>query len=75
MKSSLLALTVVSTLVLTGCFNRSDNCVSCTGDETSETMACSTCPGSADMMAEELMMDNGSGPEEVEEIELSEEEK
>ncbi len=76
MKSSLLALIVVSSLVLSGCFKNSshDGCSSCSDDVASEQVHCAACP--TDMIApEEVVVVEENTPESVELEEMIVEEK
>jgi hypothetical protein len=74
MKSSLLTLIAVSSVVLSGCFRNADNCATCTGDA-ADTIQCSACP--TDAMAPEatIVIDDENTPSEDEFIAVVEDEK
>lgn len=73
MKSSLLALVVVSSLALTGCFrSSSESCSSCVTDM-NDQMPCATCPSELEMAEAEAGMEDGVNEPMMEEmIEVSE---
>ncbi len=75
MKSSLLTLIVVSSLVLSGCFKNSshEGCSSCSDDVTSEQVHCAACP--TDMIASEEVVVEENAPESAELEEMIVEEK